>query len=168
MEKVNQDQIKHAFDYNPDTGVVTWKNPTGPRVKKGDIVKCNRVTYGAVMVLGVSIRIHRLIWIYVNGEINKDEIDHINGIRDDNRIVNLRVVTKRDNLKNKCIYRNNKTGISGVRNDDKSGKYRSFINTKDVKYMGLGSYDNIFDAACARKSAEIKYGYHKNHGRNPT
>ena len=106
---------------------------------------------------------HRVIWEMINGSIPKGmQVDHINHIRNDNRIENLRLVSKQCNQKNLSMNKRNKTGISGV-TINKHGKYFAQIGVRG-KTTSLGYYDNIFDAACARKAAEINLLYHKNHG----
>lgn len=113
---------------------------------------------------GKLLKAHRLIWEVCNGPIPDGMcIDHINGVRHDNRIENLRIVTHAENMKNMRLYNNSKTGILGVvkRND---GRYEAHIgNGKGIEYLGY--YSCFFDACCARKSAEQKLGFHENHGR---
>ena len=105
---------------------------------------------------------HRLAWFMHYGEWPKDEIDHINGDATDNRIENLRDVSTKENGRNKSIHVNNTTGVTGV--SKRNGKFRATIKV-DGKSKELGLYDTLEAAAAARKEAEIKYGFHENHGR---
>lgn len=88
-----------------------------------------------------------------------ERVDHINGVRDDNRIENLRVVTDSENSRNTKLRVDNKTGYHGITITD-SGKYLTKIDTKK-----LGIFSSLASAVAARKAAEQELEYHKNHGR---
>ena len=92
------------------------------------------------------------------------EIDHINGNRDDNRKCNLRVVNRQVNMKNKRVQRNSTTGVTGVSLKSKAKKYTAAIKV-NMESVFLGQYEDKWDAICARMSANNKYAFHKNHGR---
>lgn len=117
--------------------------------------------YLILTINGNIIKAHRAAWFIVHGEM-PDQIDHINGNGLDNRISNLRNVSNQDNQRNCRLRKDNKTGVVGVRN--MHGKFASQIrvNKKDIH---LGVFSDFFEACCARKSAESKFGFHKNHGR---
>lgn len=95
------------------------------------------------------------------------QIDHINGDTSDNRAVNLREVTNQDNHKNMKRHKGNKSGHTGVYWNTAVHKWQAYIAV-DGKQKYLGIYDDVKDAAKVRKEAEIKYGFHKNHGRTGT
>lgn len=105
--------------------------------------------------------LHRKIVNAKEGEF----VDHISGEVYDNTKVNLRIVTKKDNNKNTSIGKNNTTGYVGVELIP-NGKYLAAI-TVDYKKIHLGVFDILGDAVKSREDAEIKYGFHKNHGRKP-
>lgn len=110
------------------------------------------------------VYLHRKIFTEKNGIIPDGmQIDHINGITDDNRIENLRCVTQKQNQQNRKMPKTNKSGIVGVSITIHNKWYATIW--KDGKQISLGIYLDFFEAICARKSAEIKYGFHKNHGR---
>lgn len=92
------------------------------------------------------------------------EIDHENGIRDDNRFKNLRDVNHSKNQQNQIIATNNNSGVTGVH----WYKTRSCWAAK-IKINGknkhLGYFHNLGDAAAARKAAEQSLNYHSNHGK---
>lgn len=104
---------------------------------------------------------HRVIWAMEYGEW-PEYIDHINGIRTDNRINNLRNVTVKQNQRNQKKRADNKSGHTGVSWDLSRNKWMAHIC--DNGFKNLGRFDNISDAIDARKNAEKKLGYHKNHG----
>lgn len=108
---------------------------------------------------GKKVFAHRAIWALVHGEW-ADELDHINGIRSDNRLVNLRSVTRLENNRNRRIGRNNTSGAIGVCWDESKRRWTAYIGNGH-----LGTFKD-FDAAIAvRKEAERDMGYHKGHGR---
>lgn len=105
---------------------------------------------------------HRVAWALHYGEWPDGLIDHINGIRTDNRISNLRVVTSSENCRNGVIRKNNPSGVSGVW---KCGnRWRAGIHAEG-RQIHLGLFKTLPEAAAARKQAEARYGYHPNHGR---
>lgn len=127
--------------------------------------KSEQIGYKIVMVSRKFHFVHRIIWEMHNGNVPEGmEIDHINGIRDDNRIENLRCVTKGENALNKRMTKRNKSGVTGVCFDKRTGLYLSQISKKGIGRV-MKQFDNIFDAACHRKSLEIEYGFHENHGK---
>lgn len=165
-----QESVKRLFNFHPESGVLTWKiKPTGP-VNIGDIAGTprkkhhNNTPYVSVRHKGKDYMAHRIIWLYVYGYL-PDTIDHINGDGTDNRLCNLREANHVLNGRNRAVGKNNKSGVMGV--CFSKGRYRSTI-TVDYKRVELGFFDDFFDAVCARKSAERKYGFHLNHGRLTT
>lgn len=107
---------------------------------------------------------HRLSWFLYYGEWPKGQIDHINQNKRDNRICNLRDVSNKDNHRNMPIQKNNKSGIVGVHYAKNKCKWVAYIKV-DGKRIHIGSYGNLFDASCARRSKEVYFGFHANHGR---
>lgn len=101
--------------------------------------------------------------LYATG-IKPREVDHINHIRDDDRLRNLRSVTHQENHRNRAVNKNNKSGVVGVHQQKEGGKWRAQIMI-DGKQIMLGRFHKKEDAIKARKEAEKKYGFHKNHGR---
>lgn len=111
-----------------------------------------------------GIKAHRLIWKLHHGvDPSHLEIDHINGIRTDNRIENLRLVTRKGNSANLGIYARSKTNVHGVRWNKATNNWRATI-TKDKHTYHIGLFDDFFEAVCARKSAEIKLRFASTHG----
>ena len=93
------------------------------------------------------------------------DVDHINHIRDDNRLVNLRFVTKADNQRNLSRYSNSTTGVMGVHYHKRSRKYMARIVVDGVQIY-LGIFSTLEEAAEVRGAAEITYKYNANHGTN--
>ena len=125
--------------------------------------KCSNSGYILLNIKGKRFLAHRVIWNIVFGDIPEGmEIDHINHVRDDNRIENLRLVEKKDNQKNLSRNKRNKTGVNGV-SLTKQGKYYAQIGVNG-KTVSLGYYSNIDDAIRVRLEYEKKLKYHINHG----
>lgn len=115
-------------------------------------------------ILGKMYLSHRVIWAMTYSTWPKDQIDHINGVKTDNRIINLRVVNNQDNQKNISIPITNSSGTVGVSFDRKSSKWSAYIQV-DGRTRHLGHYADINDAIEARAIANNKYNFHKGHGK---
>ncbi len=130
------------------------------RAKKGDLAGyITAQGYRTVGVDGAYYGVHRVIWLLVNGAMPECEVDHINGIRLDNRICNLRSVSWSTNAANKQILCNNTSGHMGV-SQSPSGKWIVHIYN-----MHIGTYSQLARAIEVRKQAEVHFGFHENHGR---
>ncbi|RLA05326.1 MAG: HNH endonuclease [Gammaproteobacteria bacterium] len=156
------DQVRELFDY--DGKDLIWRISRG-RVNAGDIANSKINTgYLRVGVNNLNYQVHRLIWLHEYGVWPSNEIDHINGVKDDNRLENLREVTHRENQENQKLNSNNTSGVVGVSFRKDKNKWVARLFGCDISKF-LGYFDTLFDAACARKSAEIEHSYHPNHGR---
>ena len=157
-------QNSPLFGYNPKSGEFWWKKRTCNRIRAGDKIE-NFDDYGYVRFVyrGKYIRAHRAAFKIMTGKWPR-EVDHINGDRSDNRWENLRIVDRSENQRNARRRKNNTSGLMGVSYHRQKGKWVARIYHSGAR-VNLGDYDNFFDACCARKSAEKRYGYHTNHGR---
>lgn len=153
---VSQERLKELFTYNPDTGLLFRLS------NSKNVETISKTGYSRTHVDGKQYRTHRVIWMLVHG-VEPEEIDHINGARADNRLCNLRNVTKHENTKNHKLRPDNVSGCSGVNFHRASGKWIAQIRDHG-KYIYLGTFSELEIAVSARKAAEEKYGYHKNHG----
>jgi hypothetical protein len=154
--------IQDTYQYNKETGEIFWKNkPKGKVTFKSK----NKGGYLCGGVLGKQYYTHRVAWLLHYGSWPDGPVDHINGIKSDNRIENLRVVTPEENQKNQKKHSRNTTGVVGVYWVGRVNRWQVQIglNGKD-KHLGL--FKDFDKAMIARKEAEVKYGYHKNHGRD--
>lgn len=161
---ITQAELKSLFNYSPETGIFTRITSKYGRTKKGDISGCrNGNGYLIIQIKGNLYLSHRLAWLYVYGVWPSGDIDHINHVRHDNRWCNLREVTRKENCKNRAISKNNNTGVSGVSWSKRQNKWQvtTCVNRKRIH---LGYFLDKFEAICCRKSANNKYGFHKNHG----
>lgn len=162
---LTQKRLKELLCYDPGTGVFTNLISRSPSAVAGAVAGWIDIHNGYIQIQidGRNYPSHRLAWLYVYGEFPIHEIDHTNGKRDDNRIVNLRAVTSSENSKNSKIRSTNTSGITGVSWCKNSNKWMVQISD-NKKQINLGRFSDKFEAICARKSAENRLGYHPNHG----
>jgi hypothetical protein len=165
MKTTTQSRLKEVFSFDPEIGRLFWTNPTARNVKIGSIAgRLTKDGYRRVCLDGFAYPEHKLIWLYFYGKFPDGEIDHINHIRDDNRIPNMRDVPRTQNNKNKSIGKNNSSGVIGVC-WDKQGKNWKAAITVNSKKIHLGYFKDLKEAIQARKSANLKYRFHENHGK---
>ena len=165
MKRLPADELRRQLKYNPITGKFIWlQNKT--RVNFGDDAGCLCGNgYVLIRVCGTKHAAHRLAWLYMTGDWPKGQIDHINGVRGDNRWANLRHVTGAENSRNAKRRVDNASGITGVCWDIEAGRWASHISDNG-RFIKLGRRDDFFEACCLRKSAETRLGFHPNHGRD--
>ena len=155
--ELTAEYLRSILSYDPETGIFTWKIGSANQVKAGDIAGCpDGDGYLRIRVQSRLYRAHRLAWFYVYGEWPTDRIDHINRIRSDNRISNLRDVSQKQNLQNAGKYSHNTSGHSGVSWHKQSSKWRARI-MHNQKHFHLGYFSILEEAISARKAAEKTY-----------
>lgn len=131
-------RLRELFSYNADDGVFTRLTQRGPS-KPGPVKPC--LDSHGYQILRVDYRLHRLhrlAWLHVHGEHPKGDIDHINGDRADNRLRNLRDVTRSENCQNlRGAQSHSKLGTLGVSAVHNSSRFRAriFVNGAE-KYLG--------------------------------
>ena len=167
---MTQDELKSLMHYNELTGICTWGGREGNTFfnskYKGKTVGCTNKGNGyiEVKINRKVYKLHRLIWLYMTGEMPKI-VDHIDHNRSNNIWINLRdVKTCAGNAKNQKRYENNSTGYSGV-TFNKSHKKKPWCARIgiDGKRIYLGSFATKEDAIRAKRDAELKHGFHRNH-----
>ena len=170
---IDIDYLRQRLRYEPETGKLYWLNYEGmPKwwsiryAGKEAFTARNGQGYKHGRFCSVTVRSHRVAWALHYGEWPAEQIDHINGVRDDNRIANLRAVSNQENQKNAKKQSNNTSGVVGVSWVNAARKWQVRINTPNKTQHYLGLFDTLEGATKARKGAEIKYGYHENHGRS--
>lgn len=138
--------------YEPSTGRLTWR-VSSSRAKVGHAAgHIDAHGYLRVRINGVNYLQHRLAWFIVHGEWPKGQIDHINGVRDDNRIVNLRDVNGTINNQNERHARkNSSTGLLGI--SPHKDKFKAQIK-KDGKQTYLGLFKDADSAHAAYVAAK--------------
>ena len=161
-QELTAEYLRSVLDYDPESGIFTWKVRTSNRVKVGDVA--GRPGVNGYLQISVQSRLyqaHRLAWLYMCGSWPKDQIDHINRNRSDNRIANLREVTNKQNNQNRSKSSNNTSGHPGIYWHKQSSKWQAKI-THSQKQIHLGLFATIEEALAARKAGELKYwGHHR-------
>lgn len=112
--EVTVDQVREAFDYDPESGWLIWKKKTGPNARVGHRAGFVNSRYRKVRLHGADYFEHRIIWLHVHGEWPADCIDHVNRDCFDNRLVNLRNASFSLNQANAKMRSDNSTGFKGV------------------------------------------------------
>jgi hypothetical protein len=134
MSKTNcitQEKLKEVLEYNNELGTFTWKVSKANKIKVGSVAGCkNNLGYILIRIDGKIYLAHRLAWLYTHGSFPLNCIDHINQIKDDNRICNLRDVTVSENMQNQAkVLGYTKNG----------SKYKATIRINNILHQ-LGSY----------------------------
>lgn len=154
---LTQVKLQEKFTYNKDTGIFTRLN--SKRHKLGTEIK-------GYLVISIDYKrypAHVLAWLYHYGVFPVTDLDHKDHNGLNNSIDNLREVSVLENMQSKKLYKCNKSGHHGVIWNSSNNNWRARIGVEG-KTLNLGSYQDINDAIAARKAAEVKYGFHSNHG----
>lgn len=153
---ITQEFIKSVLNYDENTGKFTWiKNgKSAGYIQKNGYVRFN--------FDNKHYRGHRLAWLYMYGEYPESHIDHINGNPSDNRICNLRLCTRNQNMQNRKVNKNNKIGIKGVSWNKAINKWHVQIGLNG-KVKHIGYFDDLEFAELV--SVEARDKYHKEFAR---
>ena len=133
MDKIDFEHLRNTFTYYPNTGTLI-RNSNGRSMDGLDAYGYVQVGYRSKMY-----KAHRLIWAIMHGEFPAGQIDHINGVRHDNRASNLRVVTQQQNAHNKQRRgKNSKSGYTGVCWNNRAAKWQAGISVGGANvYLGV-------------------------------
>lgn len=144
-----------SLSYDPETGEFRWqaagKNTRGIGRLAGYLHPSG---YRYIKIGQVRFSCQRLAWLFHTGEWPSENMDHINTIRSDNRIANLREATNSQNNFNSAMKPNNTTGFKGVSWSKREKKYKAQIASHGVRRV-LGTFDDPAKAAEAYKSAAL-------------
>ena len=167
---LDQTTLHSLVHYDRESGIFTWRERKGTskEIKRwntrqaGKEVGKNFTRKGYLridfLLNGKQHRheAHRLAWLYMYGEFPKLEIDHINRIKTDNRIVNFRLATRSQNAHNMAAHKRNKLGLKGIYWDKNREKFAVEITIRG-KRRRLGRFENIEDAKAAYAAASVEY-----------
>lgn len=137
---INYEQLNAIILYDKDTGVLRWRIKTNPRAPAGQVAGgLDQKGYAHVSILGKQYRAHRVAWMLHYGSWPNGQIDHIDGVKNNNRIENLREATAAENQRNKPKNKNNTSGFKGVSRHKQTGKWAAVI-CLNGKQQHLGVY----------------------------
>jgi hypothetical protein len=157
-EKIKHQTLKNLLKYEEKTGNFFWINNGAGRNFKKPAGFVDFKGYRLIKLLGNTYMLHRLAWFYITGEWPKEQIDHINGNKSDNRFENLREASNSQNQFNLGLRSTNKSGYKGVSWSKVKGKWHA-VAYLNYKSYSLGFYDDIIEAAQAYKDfAKIVHG----------
>lgn len=140
-----QARLKHAFVYDEDTGMFFHRRDGVNKKAMTPACSTNKaIGYKTIRVDGRNAYAHRMAWVYVHGK-QPNRIDHINGDRSDNRIVNLRSVTQSENLQNTVDKPQGGNELKGASFDKRTGRYFAYIGHKG-KTRHLGRFNSAEEA----------------------
>lgn len=155
---VTQERLKELYTYEPDNGVFIFNKTRGP-MKQGSVAgSLNKHGYLQMHIDGKIYLVHRMVWLYMTGEVPEMWIDHIDTVKTNNVWTNLRLVTPSVSNRNRNKSKRNSSGTVGVSWDKSIGKWYAYICV-DSQMIGLGRFDYKEDAILARMTAEKKYNY---------
>jgi len=146
---LTQSRLRELLHYDPETGIFTW------RVKRTGSAKINSEagtpdSHGHIQIKidGKLYLAHRLAWLYMHGYFPSRHLDHINRIRNDNKFVNLRAVTSKQNNENTGIRKDNSSGYKGVSWSNSKGKWIAQIS-HHKKNIHIGVFNDPKEAHMA-------------------
>ena len=177
--------LRELIDYDPETGALVWRvrdvsfftdggksalhsmRVWNTRYAGKPALNCKGTAgYFSGNIFNRKYFAHRVAWAIYSGAWPERQIDHINGNTLDNRIANLRSVTRQENGKNRAIGTNNTSGTIGVYWSISRSKWAAEIY-KNGRQIVIGRFKIKDEAIQARAKANVEYGYHANHGRKP-
>ena len=151
---ITAEQVRSLLDYSPETGAFKWKVSKAKRLRVGDVAGCqHKRGYWVIVIDGRGYLAHRLAWAHTYGVWPEDQLDHKNGIRNDNRISNLREATNAENHQNKGARADNTSGYQGVSYKKDRNKWFSQIEANG-KNKHLGYFDSPESAYSAYLQAK--------------
>lgn len=152
MINLTQRYLKEILFYSPETGVFTWR-VSRSRTKEGTIAGyLIKKGYRIITIDKKRYLASRLAYLYMKGRFPREEMDHKNRVRDDNRWNNLREVSSSGNSKNRSLRIDNSSGVAGVRWNEVKKKWRVTIS-----HVHLGYFKNKLEAIQVRHKAEEEY-----------
>lgn len=170
--------LRQLLDYEPETGALTWcerpremfdsdRNWRSWNTRYAETAAFtvdHYKGYKSGRLLDRNFFAHRVIWAVMTGAWPGQEIDHINGVKRDNRWLNLRDVSPSINSRNSKRWAHNSSGHNGVSWSSAAGKWRAHLKISG-RQKHLGLFADIMDAVAARKAAEAEFGFTERHGK---
>lgn len=156
---ITQEELRLVLKYDPKTGDFIRLISNSPNSVTGEVIGCLTVDgYKVIMIDNISYRAHRLAFLYMDGYLPENDVDHINRDRCDNRWSNLRHVSRSCNCRNSSIRSDNSSGVKGVSWYPSLEKWRVKFKI-EKKHIHGGYFINKDNAVKARWEMEKKYNY---------
>lgn len=152
-----QSELCALLDYNPETGVITWKVTRGPAMAGRTAGRIQTGGYRQIKVGEKFLMEHRVIWAMTYGAWPRDQIDHINSVRDDNRLINLREATGSQNQQNhRRAHKHSASGLLGAHFHKREGNWRAVIRVdRKQKHLGRFASAELAHAAYMKAKATL-------------
>ena len=154
---ISHERLLHLVTYDPEMGFFRWNFQVGSHGVKDAIAGgLDNRGYWALRLDGKAYQAHRLAWFYMTGKWPKDQIDHANLRRSDNRLENLRECDNSQNNANRKAQSNNTLGTKGVHFNKSLKKFRAQIKVRG-KRIHIGLFDSLEQAATAYSEAAAEH-----------
>lgn len=151
-------RVREVYDYDSATGIFKYKINRGSK-RAGDVAgTLNADGYVQLRFENKLTYAHRLAFLWMTGEWPRADVDHKDGVKDNNAWANLRAKGKSVNNRNRRQLKSNTSGHVGVSWDGERSQWAAHIGV-DGKQIFLGRFDHFEDAVTARLGGEIKFGY---------
>jgi hypothetical protein len=150
-QDLTQDQVQALFVYDAETGKLFWRQPRYAKQQYEEAGWNHNKGYRQVCINEQTYLVHRIIWLMFFGT-HPEEIDHIDGDKQNNRLTNLRATTKSRNQHNSGPRKDSRTGIRGVGFNARLGKWHARIQVNKMRHH-LGFFDTLEQAQDARENA---------------
>lgn len=152
MSELTAEAVRSVLNYEPSTGIFTWRVRAGTRMPGTIAGSPDDLGYIKIAIRKKDYRAHRLAWLYVYGEWPADMVDHIDGNPANNAIANLRDVDTTVNQQNlRKAKSTNKSGLIGVSRKAKCSVARIKV---DGKVLFLGAFKTDEEAHAAYLEAK--------------
>lgn len=153
-DQLTAERARALFDYEPETGLLRNRERRSSRAPAGAVAGgITPYGYRSVSVDSVRHQAHRVVWLIVHGSWPTADLDHINGVKADNRIANLREASRAENMANRRMSRISKHGAVGVSKVVTGPNYRAQIKAGG-RLVHLGVFPTVEEASAAYLAAE--------------
>ena len=128
--ELTQEELKRVLKYDCKTGVFTWKVNPCKNMKSGTVAgSVHSRGYRYISIGEKKYLAHRLAWLYAHGCMPPDQVDHINGRKGDDRLINIRLANRSENQQNKYKPKSDsKSGFLGVCFSKRDKKWKAQIH----------------------------------------
>lgn len=162
MADLTLERLRELLHYDPETGIFTRLIGVKGAAAGRQAGALDSYGYLRMRIDGKRYKSHRVAWFYVHGKWPAMMLDHINQVKTDNRIVNLREVTASENVQNTSLMANNTSGYRGVTWSKKKHRWKAQI-TVNKKRIALGHFDTAESAFMAyAKAAKVLHTHNPN------